>query len=116
MARSEKKIETSKALTVATHTIHVIDITNYSGCSTTIKCPSSAAGSMFYEWCNINSSDDTDWNAVPTAQYPNATVTLAASTSKTINVHGLHVGFLRVRVTLSAGSGNYDFYSLAKDF
>lgn len=116
MARSEKKIDTTVALTVTTQTIHTIDITNYSGCSTTIKCPAAAAGSMFYEWCNINSAVDADWNAVPTAQYPNATVTLAASTSKTINVHGLHVGFLRVRVTLSAGAGNYDFYSLAKDF
>ena len=116
MARSIQQSNAAMALTNTTQTIHVLDITNYSGAATMIRCAAGATGSMFYEWCNVKSTVDADWNAVPTAQYPNATVVLAANTSKTINVHGLHVGFLRVRVTLSAGAGSYDIYSLAKDF
>ncbi len=119
MARIEQKTFTgtnTKALTVSTQTIYVMDITSYSGIAATIKCPVAAAGSMFLEWCGFNSTLDADWNAVPTAQYPNATVTLAASTSKVVNAHGLHVGFVRIRVILSAGAGNYDFWITAKDF
>lgn len=118
MARVEQKILKTVPLLAAptTTTIHVMDITNYSGIAVTITCPALAAGTMFLEWCGFNSTVDADWSAVPTAQYPNATVTLAASTSKVVNAHGLHIGFIRIRTTLSAGAGNYDFYITAKDF
>jgi len=118
MARSEKKILSTVALTVTTQTVKdsALDITNYSGVSVSITTPAAAAGSMFLQWCNFNSAVDADWTAIPTAQYPNATVTLAASGSQMVNVAGLHCGFVRVRVTLSAGAGNYNFFMLAKDF
>lgn len=119
MCRVEKKTfvgADALTLAVATQTIFVMDITNYSGISATLKCPAAAAGSMFLEWCGFNSTSDSDWSAVPTAQYPNATVTLAASTSKVVNAHALHVGFVRGRVTLSAGAGSYEVYVTAKDF
>lgn len=119
MARIEQKVYTgtdAKALTVSTQTIYVMDITNYSGISATIKCPALANGMMFLEWCGFNSAVDADWTAVPTAQYPNAAVTLAPSASAVVNAHGLHVGFTRIRVALAAGAGNYSFYITAKDF
>lgn len=117
MARSEQKQYLAQALTVSTQTVgQPFDITNYSGIAVTIKTPALAAGSMFLQWCNLASTVDADWQAVNTTAYPNATVTLGASGSYTVNVHGLHVGFIRIRVTLSAGPGNYDFYILAKDF
>lgn len=116
MARSINSIKKALTLTVSTQTVDILDITNYSGAASTIKTPVTCTGSMFYEWCNQNSSVDADWKAVPTAQYPNATVTLTANNSYTLNVHGLHVGFLRVRVTLTTTSGAYDVYSLMKDF
>ena len=118
MARSERfSGAITQALTVSTQTIGFpFDITNYSGFAATITCPAAAAGTMFLEWCNFNSTNDADWNAVPTAQYPTASVALAAATSKTVNVHAVHVGFLRLRVTLSAGAGTYTTICLAKDF
>lgn len=116
MCRVEKKNLSQKALTVSTQTIDVFDITNYSGFSATIKCPADAAGTMFLQWCGFASTNDADWTAIPTAQFPNASVALAASASAVVNVVGLHVGFVRLRVTLSAGAGNYDFYTTAKDF
>lgn len=116
MARVEQKIIQTLPLTVATQTAWVMDITNYSGISATLSCPASASGAMFLEWCGFNSSLDADWSLVPVAQYPNASVALAASSSKVVNAHALHVGFVRIRVTLSAGAGNYGLYITAKDF
>lgn len=114
MAKSVQKTGT-KALTVSTQTLDVIDLTNYSGVSATLKCLASASGTLFLEWCNFNSTVDGDWKAVPTAQYPNASVALVASQSVTVNASLLSVGFIRVRVTLGAGAGNYDYYALGKE-
>lgn len=116
MAKVEQKVLSAVPLIVTTQTLWVMDITNYSGISATLKCPAAAAGTMFLEWCGFASAADADWSAVPVAQYPNASVALAASKSVVVNAHGLHVGCIRVRATLSAGAGNYDLWVFAKDF
>lgn len=116
-------ITKTQALTVSTQTFILsndpsgaYDISNLSGLSTTLQCPASAAGTVFYEWSNTNSTNNADWKAVNTTLYPNATAALVASGSVTLNVHGIHVAFLRLRVTLSAGAGSYTAYTLGKDF
>jgi hypothetical protein len=114
--RKDGKVISSLALSVATQTAWTADITNYSGISAMLTCPASAAGSMFLEWCGTNSTVDADWSEVPIAQYPNATATLAASSSKIVHAHALHAAFVRVRVTLSAGAGTYSLYITTKDF
>lgn len=114
--RVEKKNIFNKTLTVSTQTIDIFDITNYSGFSATIQSPALAAGTMFLEWCGFASDNDADWTAVPTAQHPNASVAVVASGSAVINVPSLQVGLVRLRVTLSAGAGVYNFYTTAKDF
>lgn len=105
MARSEYKNKTY-TLAVTTQSLDPFDITNYSGCSLSIVGPGAGAGSMKLQ----HSNDGANWKDIA-----GATDTLAAGFGL-INFHGLHTGFVKGVITLSAGAGDYQTKYLAKDF
>lgn len=116
MALSERKNLYSQALTVSANVIESFDITHFSGCAVTVKSPAGAAGSVKLQYSNINSSVAADWTDIPTSIIA-ASATLVAAGSVTLaSFAGIHAGFVRAVVTVSAGAGNFDIYYLAKDF
>jgi hypothetical protein len=105
MARSEYKTK-SYALTVSTQNLEAFDITNYSGVSLSLIGPGTGAGSVKLQ----QSNDQTNWRDIS-----GATDTVASGFGL-VNFHGLHSGFVRGVVTLSAGAGTYEVKYIAKDF
>lgn len=120
MARSERKNLTGLTFGNTTNYVESFDITNFSGVAVTVKSKNgSTSGTVKLQYTNINPVTvvDADWTDVPTT-IAAASVALVANGSATIaSIAGVHAGFVRAVVTLSAGADtDYEVYYLAKDF
>lgn len=105
MARSEKFTDKNYTFIVGTNYTDSLDITNFSGGSIAMIGPSAGAGDLTIQYSN----DGTNWRDT------DGTDTIASGFG-IANKHALHTGFIRAKVVLSDGAGQYFVKQLAKDF
>lgn len=103
MAKNRYTQEKDLALVVGVHNGETIDVSSFNGVFVQVTGDAAGAGTLAVQ----HSNDGQSWTTIGTA---------AISAGKAdYNATGVYAQLIRSKVTLSAGPGIYNIYTMAKD-